>query len=137
MTFNRIIKWGHQYPSKIFLIDGFGALVSAILIGFVLVKLKYLSGFPESTLYFLASLPFLFAVYDFYYYFKIEKNIGQSLKVIALANFTYCFLSIVLAIYHTQTITYFGWLYVITESLIVSSLAFIELKVSQNQLNAS
>ena len=118
----------NTYLKKLFLLDGFGAILSAVLLGVVLVKLESFFGIPKSTLYFLAVLPCFFAVYDFYCYFKINKNLGQFLKGIAIINLIYCCLSLGLAFYHYQQITYLGWTYIIGEIIIVSIIAVIELK---------
>ncbi|MGC6423012.1 MAG: hypothetical protein ACON47_03735 [Flavobacteriaceae bacterium] len=84
MVLKRIIAWGNENPKRIFEIDGFGAILSAFLLGIVLVKLENLFGIPKPTLYVLASFPGLFAIYDFYSYFIIDKNLGFFLKGIAI-----------------------------------------------------
>ena len=91
-------------PKRIFLIDGLGAILSAILLGVVLVRWERFFGIPSSTLYFLAILPIFFAIYDFLSYRKDSINIGSFLKGIAIMNFLYCCLSIGVAFYHTITI---------------------------------
>jgi len=133
MIIEWILKWGNSNPKRLFKIDGFGAILSAFLLAIVLVKLEGVFGIPKSALYFLAFLPCLFAVYDFYCYFKINKNLGSFLKAIAITNLIYCFLSICLAIYHSEEITILGWAYILIEIAIVSGLSFIELKVAKRQ----
>ena len=133
MTIEQIVDWGNTNPKKLFQIDGFGAILSAILLGIVLVKWEYLFGIPKLTLYFLASLPCLFAVYDFYCYFKIDNNLGDFIKRIAIINLMYCCLSIGLAIYHREDIKILGWIYILMEIAIVSGLSIIELKVAKRQ----
>ncbi len=137
MIIQRILKWGNTNPKKLFRIDGLGALLSAILLGIVLVKLEYLFGIPKSTLYFLASLPCLFAVYDFYCYYKIDKRVGFYLKGIAILNLIYFCISIALAIYHRKEITNLGWIYIFMEILIICVLAFIELEVAKRQTEST
>lgn len=136
MIIRRIIDWGSNNPKKIFPIDGFGAIFSALMLGIVLVRLESVFGIPVPTLYFLAILPCLFAVYDFYCYFKIEKRLGLYLKVIAIINIIYCFISIGLAIYHIEEIKNLGWIYILSEVLIVFLLSIIELRIAKN-LNKS
>jgi hypothetical protein len=133
MIIERILEWGNTNPKKLFQIDGFGAILSAILLGIVLVKLEYLFGIPKPTLYFLASLPCLFAVYDYYCYFNIDNNLGRFLKRIAIINLIYCCLSIGLVIYHREDIKILGWIYVSMEIVIVIGLSIIELKVAKRQ----
>ncbi len=116
-------------PQKLFLIDGFGALLSAFLLGVVLVKFENIFGMPRNTLYFLAFLPCIFAAYDFYTYLRIRVNQGLYLKIIAIANLAYCFISIGLAFYHRHQLTALGWVYFLFEIAIVIILVIIELKM--------
>jgi len=127
MKKNNISK---SISKKLFLFDGFGAILSALLLGVVLVELESIFGIPRKTLYFLAFLPCLFATYDFFCYFRIETNISKFLKGIAYVNILYCLISLTLAIYHSDKLTYFGWTYISLEILIVIVLANIELKTS-------
>lgn len=115
---------------NLFLLDGLGAILSAFLLGIVLVKFESYFGIPKKTLYFLAALPCFFMIYDFFCYFKIKKKLGKFLKVIAIVNLLYCCLSIGMAIYHQQVITNLGWIYIIGEIIIVMALAIVELKVA-------
>jgi len=119
---------------NLFLLDGIGALVSAFLLGIVLVKLETYFGIPKKALYLLAALPCFFMVYDFYCYFRINKNLGKFLKGIAIVNLLYCYLSIGLAFYHQDELTYLGWIYIIVEIMIVVVLAVYELKVANQEI---
>jgi len=121
-------------PRQLFLFDGLGALLSAFLLGVVLVKWEHLIGMPRPTLYFLAFLPCLFAVYDFFCYFKINKGLAPYLKYIAYANLSYCLISLVLATQHYEQLTKLGWFYFISEIIIVVSLAIFELKTATSSL---
>lgn len=56
MTIKKILEWGNANPKKLFQIDGLGAILSAILLGIILVRFERFFGIPVSTLYFLASL---------------------------------------------------------------------------------
>jgi hypothetical protein len=128
--FNQAIESIKTNPNKLFLIDGLGAILSAFLLGVVLVKLERFFGIPSSTLYFLAVLPIFFAVYDFYCYKKERNKLGKFLKGIAIMNLLYCCLSIGFVLYHSITITSLGWTYVTLEILIVITLAIVELRVA-------
>jgi hypothetical protein len=117
-----------------FFFDGIGALTSAFLLGIILVKFESYFGIPKNTLYLLASIPCVFAVYDFYCYFRIKNKLGQYLKGIAVANVLYCFLSIGLASHHSSFLTSLGWVYIIGEVVIILILVTIELRASNNNL---
>jgi len=118
-------------PKKLFLIDGLGAILSAFLLGVVLVKYEVIFGIPYLTLYFLATIPIFFTIYDFYCYRKIYQKTGLFLKGIAVMNLIYCCISIALASYHFKTITSLGWIYILIETIIIALLAIIEFKVGR------
>ncbi|WP_400076482.1 hypothetical protein [Winogradskyella sp. R77965] len=116
---------------KLFLIDGLGAILSAFFLGIVLVKFETIFGIPSSVLYYLASIPIFFAIYDFYCYQKRHLNIGLFLKIIAVLNLIYCCISIGLVFYHFETVTSLGWVYILIEIAIILVLAIIELRVGR------
>ncbi len=120
----------YNTSKKLFLIDASGAILSAFLLGVVLVRFETIFGIPSATLYFLAAIPIGFAIYDLYCYRQGEQ-IGKFLKGIAMANLSYCILSIGLAFYHFEVVTTLGWLYIIGEVLIVIVLSVIEYNVAR------
>ncbi len=120
-----------SHPKKLILIDGLGALLSAFLLGYVMVKLESIFGIPSKTLYFLATMTVIFAIYDFYCSRKTNDDLGQFMMGIAIINLIYCCISVVFAFYHFGTITIFGWSYLLFEILIIVTLARIEFKVAK------
>jgi hypothetical protein len=130
MKFEDLITKAELNPKKLFLIDGFGAILSAFLLGVVLVKFEEIFGIPTSVLYFLATIPIFFVIYDVFCYQKHLK-IGLLLKGIAVLNILYCCVSIGLISYHFSSITILGWTYVIVEIILVSFLAMIEFRVGK------
>ena len=131
MTIDLLFKWAIGNPKKLFQIDSFGALLSALLLGGVLANLEKYFGIPKATLYVLASVPCFFAAYDFYCYSTLKSKIKPYLFCIGFANLLYCSLSIGFAVYHHTTITILGWVYVFIEILIVCSLATFEIKTAK------
>lgn len=125
-----IIDRAENKPDHLFLFDGIGALLSAFLLGVVLVKFEFLFGIPERSLYFLASLPVFFALYDFVGYLQNADLSGKLLPGIAILNMMYCLISLGVALYHFDTITLLGWIYIIIEISIVAMLGIIEAKVA-------
>jgi hypothetical protein len=128
--FNTFFKNILYSPKKFFLIDSFGAITSAFMLGYVLVKLENVFGIPKTTLYLLAFFPCVFVVYDICCYLRVKKNISFYLKSIAYMNIFYCCISIGLAFYHYEKITYWGWIYLIFEVLIVITISYIEIKTA-------
>ena len=130
MKFKDLVTKAQLNPKKLFLIDGFGAILSAFLFGVVFVKFEQIFGIPTSVLYFLATIPIFFVIYDIFCYQKYP-NIGLLLKGIAVLNILYCCISIGVIFYHFSTITIFGWVYIMVESILVSFLAMIEFRVGK------
>lgn len=129
-----LFKWIGQFtkiPRKLFLIDGLGALLSAFLLGIVLVQFESTFGMPRKTLCFLAFLPCLFAIYDFVCYFRFPNHWKFALKGIAIANLGYCCISIGMLVFHFSELTIFGWIYFLVEVFVVAVLAVVELWVSE------
>lgn len=127
----RLMRWGQENPGKLFLIDGAGAIVSAFLLGVVLVRFEDFLGIPLTALYALALFPCLFGINDLYSYLNAGKNPAHLLKGIAILNTFYCFLSLGLALYHYEKLTFWGWAYILIEIMIVASLARFEYTVAQ------
>lgn len=121
-------------PKKLFLIDALGALLSAFLLGVVLVQFESIVGMPRETLFLLAALPCLFAAYDFACYFGLKENKHLFLKIIAIANSVYCIISVGFTFHHYQQLTQLGLLYFVSEILIVMALVSIEFKVAANSI---
>ena len=127
----QLLIWINNNPKNLFKLDGFGAMLSAVMLGIVLVRMESVFGIPKSALYILATLPCFFSIYDLYCYFKVDKNMGTYLKIIAISNLLYCCLSIGLGMYHKAVITTLGWMYILIEILIIGILAIIELGVAK------
>lgn len=117
-------------PKSYFIIDYLGALISSCMIGIVLVRYESFFGIPSEILYWLAAFPILFAIYDLMCYFFASDHISRWLKGIAVMNISYCIFSIIAAYYHAQSITIYGWLYIILEVIIVIYIAYREWRAS-------
>jgi len=128
-----LLERGKRYPKSIFLIDALGAMVTIVLLRFVLVRFVSVLGIPISALYLLATIPCFFIVYDLISYFVHSSKTAALLSGIAFLNLMYCPVSIGLAFYHRAEITVLGWLYVLAEISIIMIIALYEWRVS-NQI---
>lgn len=118
-------------PRSLFFIDGVGALISAFLLGVVLVQFESVFGMPAEALYILAAFPVGFAVYDGICYWGVKRNFGIYLKGIALINIGYCGLSVSFLSQHHESLTALGWIYFVGELLIVVFLSGVEWTVAK------
>lgn len=119
-------------PKKLFLIDSLGGLLSAIMLGFVLVRFENTFGMPHQVLYILARLAFIFFIYSLLCFLSKMRNWRPYLKFIAICNLMYCGLTIGLVIYLYQELTILGLLYFVIEILVITFLAIIELRTASD-----
>jgi hypothetical protein len=118
-------------PYRLFAIDGGGALLSAFLLGIVLVRWEVVFGIPARVLYVLAAFPVLFAAYDGWCYWRTRHHPAPYLRGIAVANLLYCVLSLGLATVHHSSLTVWGWAYLLGEVGVVIALAMLELRTAR------
>jgi hypothetical protein len=116
-------RWSHKH---FFLLDGLGAVFSALMLGVVLVHFHAFIGIPKDTLLLLAAFPVVFAVYDFVCFYSTSFQKSAYLKGIAIANFTYVLLSAFILFKHAGDLSLLGWLYFVGELIIVLGLGILE-----------
>ncbi len=117
-------------PKQLFLLDAFGAALSAFFLGFVLVKYQVYIGMPENVLYILALIPCLFIIYDLLCYVLLKDNWRPYLRIIAYANLLYCDTTLILSIYHFKKLTTLGLTYFTVELLLIIALSMLELRAT-------
>ena len=111
--------------------DSLGALLTAFLLGVVLANFESTFGMPRKILYILALIACLFAVYSFSCYSLVSKNHEPFLIAIALANLTYCGITLSLVVYYFEILTWLGVAYFLIEIIIVVSLSIVEIRVAR------
>ncbi len=114
-------------PRAVFLMDGSGAILSAILLS-VIAKFNTVVGMPQNTLLVLVAIACVFATYSLSCYFFAGKNWRPFLTGIAAANTLYSILTISLLFYHQQQITVPGLVYFVNEVIVLGVLVFIEVR---------
>lgn len=117
-------------PRTIFLIDGIGAIVSAIMLGIILPMLQDIIGMPTEVLYYLASAAVMFALYSLTCAVVVPTKWPTFLKIIAIVNLTYCIVSVGLVYYYFPQLTKLGIAYFTIEKLIVIYIVMMELKAA-------
>lgn len=129
---NALITKFSEQPKKLFLIDGFGALVTAILIGVVLTQLSSLMGLLKIILFQLAVIAILFALYSFSCYLFLKQVKPVFLKIIGYANLLYCGLTFLIILFNYRQLQPLGYVYFFAEVVIILILSYIELSVANN-----
>lgn len=126
-----------SFPRKLILVDFSGALVSAFMLGIVLVHWNSFFRIPINALYVLAVIPCFFALYGLSIYAVESANARAFLKNIAYLNLTYCIFSAAVAVFYASRIKVAGWIYLVFEILIVLFLARLEWKVASSERKPS
>ena len=122
-------------PKTIFLIDGFGALLTSIILLAILMPFQDFFGMQKDILTLLSLIALAFAVYSFSCYFFLERNYKPFLFGISTANFMYCCLTLGLVYSFYSELTGFGVGYFLAEVVVVMGLVLVEWKLIVNSEN--
>jgi len=121
-------------PKKVFLIDGFGALLTALLLFFVLRTFNTFFGLSKSTFEYLSLLALAFSVYSFCCFFLIASIWKPYLRIICIANILYCLLTLGIVFYYYRSISVFGIAYFLGEITVICVIVFLEISIIKNKI---
>lgn len=130
MTPALIERFVHR-PRTLFLVDGAGALVTALTIGVVLPALGEYIGTPRPVLRALALTAAVFAAYSLTCAAIHPTRWPSYLQGIALANAGYCLVTAALLVRLRATLHALDWLYFVGEIVVVLALVTLELRVAR------
>lgn len=111
---------------RLLLVDGIGALISALFIGLVWLPNAEITGLPAALLWWLAALPIAFCVLDFSNGLRGKYRFG--LRLIAPLNLAYCAFSGLALSYYWWDISIWVKLYFSGEIGLVLILSYVELR---------
>jgi len=114
----------------LFLLDFLGAVLSAVLLGVVLVRYQAYFGMPVHVLYSLSFVACAFAVYSGSCYLLRVSN-AVFLRIIAVANCTYCAVTIALLFQFYHSLTTLGLVYFIAEIFVIAFFGRMEWRYSK------
>ena len=117
-------------PRQVFLLDGFGALVSTLLLGGMMVRFESIFGMPSNVLYVLAAIAAGFSLYSMLCWVVQPANWRRWLRGIASANLLYCCLTAGLVMIRQDELSLVGTGYFAGEIIVVVVLALFELRVA-------
>lgn len=130
MSTDKIINHLTSKPRFMLLMDAIGAFVTAFMLGIVLANNTDIFGMPTDVLYPLAGVALCFAVYSFCGYLFAQKY-GMYIRIIALANLSYCIAGATLTIMHMHVLTTLGLMYFAGEIILIMVIANIEWQVAK------
>ena len=125
----KILNQFASNPKQLFLIDGFGAFLTALILWVISTTCNEYFGVPKRTLGILSNIAFVFGIYDVCCFFWARKMWRPFLRLIIIANLLYCCLTLGLVICNFTQLSILGVTYFLLEIAIVSGLVFFEIKV--------
>jgi FtsH-binding integral membrane protein len=118
-------------PRTLFLVDGAGALVTALIVGVVLPALGEHIGTPRPVLRALAITAAVFAAYSLTCAATQPTRWLGYLRGIALANAGYCLVTAAVLVRFAAALHVLDWLYFVGEIVVVGALVALELRVAR------
>jgi len=108
------------------LLDGVGALITTSMLLVILDLLNNYFGMPVEALVWLIIIAGCFAAYSFSCYLFLKRDWWTFLKIIAIANASYCAITSVILILFWNELTLLGMAYFIGEIILVLVLVRLE-----------
>jgi ABC-type long-subunit fatty acid transport system fused permease/ATPase subunit len=124
----------HLTKSKnVFLLDSLGALLTTILLFFILRNFNAFFGLPKYVFEYLSIIALLFFIYSISCYFIVKQNWKSFLKIICTANILYCLLTSGIILYNYETISVYGIVYFLAEIAVIIGLVALEMKIIKSK----
>jgi hypothetical protein len=131
---NNLINHLSEKPKILFLIDSVGAFLTAFFLFVVMRSLNVYFGMPKIVLTYLSAIAGFFCIYSFSCFLFLKERWTLFIKIIAVANFLYCFVTLGLLIKYYSFLTILGTTYFLTEIIVIALLGFVELKVARSRM---
>lgn len=113
----------------LFLIDGVGGYVTALMIGFILPQLPEHFALPKEILLILAFIGFVYGTYSLLCSYFVKEKFHPWLKIIIFANLLYCVVTAIVVVMFFDRLSVIGVTYFLAEIAIILGLVSIEYKV--------
>jgi len=116
---------------KLIYLDFFGAVLTTVLLLWVVYPLSPIFGIIPAHIYGLASYAGAIVVLHLFNRISSAIRMRPFLIVLMIANVGYILFTIFFLIRNTDTLTFYGWIYFLAEMLIILVIIRLELKASQ------
>ncbi|MFN5363682.1 MAG: hypothetical protein ACK5B4_11440 [Bacteroidota bacterium] len=120
-------------PSRLFLLDGIGAILSAALLLLLHFVFQVTNGLPPLIVYALVAAALFLSAYSLTCSWLLRRCHARYLRVIALLNGTYLLTVCILLVLYCSRLHPILIICFILESVVLGFLIYLELKVT-NQL---
>lgn len=130
INLHTIISYFVKNPKTIFLFDSIGAFISAFCLLIISRFYSNYFGINPSTLQLLIILPIVFCIYSACCYLLIKRSYKPFILIIAIANFLYCLITLVLMFILYSELTILGLSYFVVELMIIGIIIYLEFDIS-------
>ena len=113
---------------KLFLLDGSGALLTALMLMLVLPKLDLLTGIDPDMITVMVLIAFLLTAMSLTFIFTYNQQSYKVLQVIGISNLLYSGIIVVVLLVHGSSMKPLGMTYFILEGLVVALLGLVEIR---------
>jgi len=113
-------------PKKVFLLDGMGALVSVLILGFILPHFQKYIGMPLDVLYLLMFFAVFFCFYSLNCYWREIPKPLMCMRLIVFCNSLYCLFTIFMTIKYFEKLTPLGFWYFFVDIIVIAGLVVYE-----------
>lgn len=117
-------------PRLVFLLDGVGALLSAVLLTLSREFFNALFGVPESVICWLILAALGLAIYSLLCYFLLKKKWWTFIYLIAALNLSYAVITALILLYFSAKVTVYGWVYFCLEISLLFYLVLLEFRTA-------
>ena len=113
---------------KLFLLDGSGALLTALMLMLVLPKLDLLTGIDPDMITVMVLIAFLLTAMSLTFFFTYNQQSYKVLQVIGISNLLYSGIIVVVLLVHGSSMKPLGMTYFILEGLVVALLGLVDIR---------
>ncbi len=113
---------------KLFLLDGSGALLTALMLMLVLPKLDLLTGIDPDMITVMVLIAFLLTAMSLTFFFTYNQQSYKVLQVIGISNLLYSGIIVVVLLVYGSSMKPLGMTYFILEGLVVALLGLVEIR---------
>ena len=117
-------------PSKVFLVDGFGALLTAVFIHLLATFFIDWVGLPVKVLRILTLVALMMAVFSFCCHLFGKGNNSKWLRVIMVANLVYIMSTAIILVIYRDQLKWPGLIYFLSEFVVVFILVRWEARIA-------
>lgn len=118
------------------MLDGTGALLSALCLGLLLPALQPHIGMPLWVLYVLALLALSLTFYSFGHFLFSDHTRPRGLRGLISLNLSYCLCSFYFMCRYWAALSIWGVAYFLTEKLVILALVYLEWRILQSLENS-